>query len=110
MLPIFSAVDFLSFYIEVPVIVVMYLTWALLHRPAVSHSSETTASASSPLLSHSTPGTGSSSGKWWFTDLVDFQSVDLNSDQYEDDDADKHDEEQRASRTGIWRRLYYWLA
>ncbi|KAJ6558481.1 amino acid permease-domain-containing protein [Mycena vulgaris] len=107
-LPVFSPVDFLSFYIEVPVMVVMYLTWALLKRPAMPRSSGTAPSPSSPLLPR--PPSQNSSGKWWFADLVDFQTVDLNSDQYEDEDADKHDEDQRRNRTGIWQRLYYWLA
>ncbi|KAJ7502860.1 amino acid permease-domain-containing protein [Mycena galericulata] len=106
-LPVFSAVDFLSFYIEVPVIVVMFIAWALLKRPDF-RVHETTPSPSSPLL-HQIPQTSqNASGKRWFSDLVDFQTVDLNRDQYEDDDADKHDEEQ--SQTGIWRRLYHLLA
>lgn len=104
----FDAVDFLSFYIEVPVIAVMYFTWALLNRPAQSPSGETPPSASSQLLPRRT--TGNFGGKWRFTDLVDFRTVDLNSDQYEDDEADKHDEEQHGNRSGIMQRLYYWLA
>ncbi|KAJ7039178.1 amino acid permease-domain-containing protein [Mycena alexandri] len=108
-IPVFSAVDFLSFYIEVPVIIMMYFSWALFkNRPAASRPAETEPSASSPLLgrrrSRSPPR------KLWFTDLVDVQTVDLNSDQYEEDEADKRDEEQHGAQTGIWRRLYYYLA
>ncbi|KAJ7078830.1 amino acid permease/ SLC12A domain-containing protein [Mycena belliarum] len=102
-LPVFSAVDFLSFYIEIPFMIVMYLAWSFFRRPAVP---ETTPSASSRLLSDPAQQT---SGDRWFGDLVDFRTVDLNSDQYEDDDADKQDEEQRGRRTGIRQRIYYWL-
>ncbi|KAJ7718029.1 amino acid permease-domain-containing protein [Mycena maculata] len=103
-LPVFSAVDFLSFYIEVPVMIVMFIAWVLLSRPAVTRASET-----SPLF-HPGQTNQESSGKRWFSDLVDIQKVDLNSDQYEEDDADKHDEEERGSSSGILQRLYYWLA
>ncbi|KAJ7668475.1 amino acid permease-domain-containing protein [Mycena polygramma] len=105
-LPVFSAVDFLSFYIEVPVMIVMYLAWALLNRPSPPRSVETPPSASSSLLPRGT--TVTSAGTRWFADLVDFQTVDLNSDQYEEDDTDKLDEEQ--NRSGALQRLLYWLA
>ncbi|KAJ7350342.1 amino acid permease-domain-containing protein [Mycena albidolilacea] len=112
-LPVFSPVDFVSFYIEVPVIIVMYTTWALLHRPAAFPPSETAPppSDSSPLLA---PRTGESTGRKqprrWLSDLVDVQTVDLDSDQYEDEEADKDDEAQHAGRSGMWRRLYHYLA
>ncbi|KAJ7188561.1 amino acid permease-domain-containing protein [Mycena filopes] len=106
-IPVFSAVDFLSFYIEIPVLTVMYISWALVkNRPAASRVVEREPSDSSPLLAHSR--SRSPPRKRWFTDLVDVQTVDLNSDQYEEDEADKRDEEQHES--GIWRRLYYYLA
>jgi hypothetical protein len=110
---VFSPVDFVSFYIEVPVIIVMYLTWALLHRPAASPPPETAPppSDSSPLLA---PRTGESTGRTqprrWLSDLVDVQTVDLDSDQYEDEEADKDDEAQHAGSSGMWRRLYHYLA
>ncbi|KAJ6495650.1 amino acid permease-domain-containing protein [Mycena vitilis] len=105
-LPVFSAVDFLSFYIEVPVMIVMYLAWASLNRPSPHPSAETPPSASSSLLPRGT--TVTSAGTRWFADLVDFQTVDLNSDQYEEDDTGKMDEEQ--DRSGALQRLLYWLA
>jgi hypothetical protein len=82
---------------------VMYFTWALFKRTAARQvSSESSRLLPDPIQQLR--------GSWWFTDLVDFKTVDLDSDQYEDEEADKHDEEQRAGRTGIWQRLYYWLA
>ena len=92
MIPMFSAVDFISFYLEIPVMVIMFLLWAILYRPAVSVQ---------------TPRTNR---KLWLLDLVDLQTMDLDSDQYEDDGADKHNEELRERNCRTWRRIYYWLA
>jgi hypothetical protein len=86
----------------------MYVAWALLNRPVAPRSATTSSSPSAPLLPRRT--TENSSGKRWFTDLVDLQTADLNSDQYEDNEADKHDEEQHGIHSGILQRLYYWLA
>ncbi|KAJ6497803.1 amino acid permease-domain-containing protein [Mycena sanguinolenta] len=113
-LPVFSAVDFLSFYIEVPVIVVMYFAWALLKRSQTTlESAPPSASEASPLLAPQT-GESSSGGKpkprRWFLDLVDVRAADLDTDRYEDEEADREDEEQLASNSGIWRSLYYYLA
>ncbi|KAJ7128964.1 amino acid permease/ SLC12A domain-containing protein [Mycena crocata] len=105
-LPVFSAVDFLSFYIEVPVMIVMYIAWVLLKRPTL----DVSPSPSSPLLPRPARRTTSDGGKRWLSDLVDLRTVDLTSDQYDDNNADKDDEEQHRSMSGIWRRLYYWLA
>ncbi|KAJ6602211.1 amino acid permease-domain-containing protein [Mycena sp. CBHHK59/15] len=109
-IPVFSAVDFLSFYIEIPVILVMYIAWALLSRPdAQPLSPEGSPSPSSPLLSNAQVSRRRDR-RLWFSDLVDLRTIDLNSDQYDEDDTDKVDEQQNRTRTGIWQRLYYWLA
>ncbi|KAJ7209636.1 amino acid permease-domain-containing protein [Mycena pura] len=76
----------------VAIMVIMFLLWAILYRPAVSVQ---------------TPGTNR---KPWLLDLVDLQTMDLDSDQYEDDGADKHNEELRERNSRTWRRIYYWLA
>ncbi|KAJ7647551.1 amino acid permease/ SLC12A domain-containing protein [Roridomyces roridus] len=92
--PVFSPVSFLSFYIEIPVMVLMYLVWALLHRETVlSESSET-----SPLIQRV--------ANLGLFDLVDL-TVDLDRDVYEEESLDHIDEE---VKRGIWQRLYYWLA
>ncbi|KAF7375921.1 putative amino-acid permease PB1C11.02 [Mycena sanguinolenta] len=88
-LPVFSAIDFLSFYIEVPVIVVMLLRCSHAKRGQSS---------------------GGEKPRRWFLDLVDVRTADLDSDQYVGDAADGDEEEQHAGTVGIWRKLYYYLA
>ncbi|KAF8170300.1 amino acid permease-domain-containing protein [Mycena galopus ATCC 62051] len=110
-LPVFSAVDFLSFYIEVPVIIVMYFAWALLHRQAVPHPPQTAPSDSSPLLARRLGESPGGKPRKWFADLVDVRTADLNSDQYEDEEEDREDEERHSDNSRTWlRRLYYYLA
>jgi amino acid permease len=88
-IPEFITIDFISYYIEIPVMFVMFVAWTLFGRSTAQPSP--------------TPK------KWWsrFFDLVDIQTVDLFSDQYEEDEQDRQ-EERRTGKSGIWR-LYYWL-
>ncbi|KAJ7287346.1 amino acid permease/ SLC12A domain-containing protein [Mycena rebaudengoi] len=89
-IPEFITIDFISYYIEIPVMFVMFVAWTLFGRSTAQPSP--------------TPK------KWWsrFFDLVDIQTVDLFSDQYEEDEQDRQEEERRTGKSGIWR-LYYWL-
>jgi len=107
-IPEFSVVDFISFYIELPVMLVMTLVWLLLRRSPSPQSSPTEIT---PLLRSPNP---QNVRKWdKYTDLVDVDTVDLNADEYEEGEQDRDDEakrEKRLSGRGKWVwRVYYAL-
>jgi amino acid transporter, AAT family len=110
LLPKFSAINFMSFYIEIPVMLVMYTAWAFAQRTNVQQVPALPASPTSgtPLLSGMRRHQLS-----WYSDLVDHRVVDLVKDEYEEVDDDKADDEIRERRMGgrtIWLwRLYYWV-
>jgi amino acid permease len=94
--PHFSAVDFVSLYIEIPVMAVMFLGWWLIRRPQPNF-----IPASSPVQPYSRC-------KWWKLDLVDVETVDLRRDEYEEDIAQENDEGDK--REARWlRRVFYWV-
>ncbi|PBK91604.1 hypothetical protein ARMGADRAFT_210660 [Armillaria gallica] len=89
--PTFSIVDFFSLYIEIPVMVVMYLVWLTLrHRNSTKTAAETAAPA------RALP----------WSDIVDMKTVDLITDEYVEHPV----EDVEAKRQTILRRLYYWFA
>ncbi|KAF7321388.1 AA-permease domain-containing protein [Mycena kentingensis (nom. inval.)] len=89
--PTFSKVDFVSLYIEIPFMVVMFAAWAYGVRPLKS--------------------SGERKGLGWVFDLVDLDSVDLESDQHTETEQDRLAEEKRAENLRVWwKRPYYWLA
>jgi len=96
--PKFTAVDFVSLYIEIPVMLVMYFGW-LVARRISSRSSD-------GLLDHSALALER------FTDLVDIDGIDLRRDEY-DEQSDDHEEEttrnKRLNRGKMWIlwKLYY---
>ncbi|EGO25175.1 hypothetical protein SERLADRAFT_368585 [Serpula lacrymans var. lacrymans S7.9] len=101
--PIFSAVDFVSFYVEIPVMVVMYIVWMLTRRNACDSIDEGT-----PLIR-----TQGQRIRWWHSDMVDVRTVDLFKDEYEEEAVEGADDEERErrlrSRAGLAWRLYYWI-
>ncbi|KAF9070829.1 amino acid permease-domain-containing protein [Rhodocollybia butyracea] len=120
-IPTFSPVDFVSLYIEIPVMVVMYVVWLILKR-----SPDTRSPSQRPLVqgnrrssSKNNRGARSASQRWyndWF-DVVDIHTVDLYRDEYEAGEEDLVEDEERqkrlkntnmAQRT-LWR-LYYLFA
>ena len=119
-IPTFSAIDFVSFYIEVPVMFIMYVAWMLLRHPSVDSSlphfsqSQTPSSSFIPLsTSENRKIRPRLFWKWWHNDLVDVKTVDLNKDEYTEEGVDKSDEEERdgwiKGPVGLLWRLYYWL-
>ena len=101
MIPKFSPVDFVSFYIEIPVMIVMFTSWLMLKRftrPA------------GRLLARDDE---SRSRVWHHLDVVDIDTVDLTQDEYTDEAEDKEEDEERRGRIsgprGLWWRLYYWI-
>lgn len=118
-IPHFTALDFVSYYIEIPVMIVMYLVWLLLKRIPLhlhkAHSdSEDTAStntaptAGTPLAPYRAPRRVR-----WF-DLVDTKVVDLYRDEHHETTDDTLDDEERDVRlSGRWRwawTVYYLVA
>ncbi|KAJ7072560.1 amino acid permease-domain-containing protein [Mycena amicta] len=89
--PKFSAVDFVSLYIEIPVMFVFFVVWAYIVRPL-----------------RSTTNPSPKKGLGWILDLVDLDTADLDSDQHEDGEADELDNEQREKNSRIWWRR--WLS
>ena len=100
-IPKFSAVDFISFYIEIPVMIVMFSCWLILKR------------FTRPVGRLLAEDDESRSHDWRNLDLVDIDAVDLTQDEYMDEAEDKMEDEERESRIrgprGLWWRLYYWI-
>ena len=114
MIPEFSAIDFVSFYIEIPIMLVMYLVWMIIWRPGPP----------SPPISLPTdeePGAGeppkrkSVNRRVWefvsYNDAVDIETVDLRRDEHEEEAEDVEEDLKREGKLkGRWRwlwRVYY---
>lgn len=137
--PTFSAVDFVSFYIELPVMLVMSSGWLIArklyqtpqalkrspseqHLGASTHPNYRSISHSPPAVDILPPPTSSEQPGSLnilkrlrnVTDIVDTRTVDLHVDEYHEDTDDQLDDETREKRlSGKWRllwRLYYLLA
>ncbi|CCL99850.1 uncharacterized protein FIBRA_01874 [Fibroporia radiculosa] len=111
-IPTFSFVDFISFYIEIPTMLVMYFGWTLFKSPsALSSSSDAEAS---PLITPHAPLLGTPiRRRRQLYDLVDTRTVDLRRDEYEEGEEDVVEDEERERKLGgragsLWR-LYYWF-
>ncbi|KAL0579771.1 Basic amino-acid permease [Marasmius crinis-equi] len=119
--PEFDTVDFLSLYIEIPLMVVMTIAWLIFWRlksrgtrtnSLIPPSDSATPTLMTPLLARK------SDDRVWlrWTDIVDAETVDLYKDEYEEHlEVDKEDNEARKRRLAsgnlrfFWR-LYYWIA
>ena len=108
-IPRFSIVDFFSFYIELPVMVLMYFLWLLVRRvrhiPASATAITSPPSPASPLEAVTRPSQP-------FFDFVDVTRVDLYHDEHEDGQVDKHEDEARAQRLrgrARWAWAVYYL-
>ncbi|KAF8348188.1 amino acid permease-domain-containing protein [Amanita rubescens] len=105
LIPKFSPTEFLSYYIEIPVMIVMFMLWRVLSlhwtRIHAANSSRT------PLLIPLTPrATHTNTHGFWSGDVVDLETVDLTRDEYIEDEEDK-DEEPNAK--GVLWILYDWV-
>lgn len=98
MIPKFSAVDFVSFYVEIPVMFVMYVLWMIYRHTRRASAGEARQSPS---------------WRSWFSDLVNVDTVDLFRDEYVEQEEDKTDGEERKRRIigrgGFLWRIYYWV-
>ncbi|KAF9467319.1 amino acid permease-domain-containing protein [Collybia nuda] len=110
-IPKFTAVDFISFYIQIPTMLIMFTIWMLVKRPG-SQSSDTN-QAQFPETSAGGVARPPVIKRMWYSDLVDIHSVDLYRDEHVEGEDDKADDQTRATRIQaggvkgfIWR-LYY---
>jgi AAT family amino acid transporter len=110
-LPVFSPVAFTSFYIELPVMLVMYAAWLLSHRSRQNLGRATIRRTSTDALLSSPPTTAS---RRIYSDLVDVMTVDLRADEYKENERDKKVDDERErkilGKAGLLWKAYYWLA
>ncbi|KIM45065.1 hypothetical protein M413DRAFT_65884 [Hebeloma cylindrosporum] len=113
-IPTFSPLDFISFYIEIPIIAVMFTAWMLLKRPRHANDEPSEDSSDTdPLLPRSNKHANDRTISR-FHDLVDAETVDLFADEYTEEEQSDSDAEDEATKrkTGrmrlVWS-LYYWL-
>ncbi|EKM79648.1 hypothetical protein AGABI1DRAFT_74756 [Agaricus bisporus var. burnettii JB137-S8] len=98
--PNFVVVDFVSFYIELPIMAIMTLAWLFIKRRRNPDSLQT-----------------SRTKTFWYTDMPDLDTMDLHEDEYKEVEDDIIEDEKRAQRTKygnfvfrvLWRS-YYWVA
>ncbi|KAF5326237.1 hypothetical protein D9611_000065 [Ephemerocybe angulata] len=105
-IPRFSPLDFVSFYVEIPFMTFMTLVWLIVRRERNRRlqESDETEGLLPRRRSHSR-----AKGSFW--DLVNTETVDLHEDQY-DEGSESGDEDETSPSKGIkaqLRRLYYWL-
>jgi amino acid transporter, AAT family len=92
-IPKFSPVDFVSFYLELPVMAVMFFAWILLLRPRnVANESE------------------ERRWDWWFNDTVDLNRMDLSADEYVEVSDPSREPDTKTKPRGYFKRLYEWFA
>jgi len=105
-IPRFSAIDFISFYVEIPVMFVMFVAWMVLRRQ-------------SEVLPNPNPEGEALIGRLStrptnysrFHDLVEVSRVNLYTDEYEgevDEGEDEFSDRLKGSMRWLWT-LYYWL-
>ena len=118
--PRFSAIDFVSFYIEIPVMIIMYIAWALAKNiSAVKQERVTPGDGPLESADESTPlipanSCGHATGPTSIFDIVDIYNVDLYKDEHVEDINDELDEEEMREnlqgRFGWLWKLYYLVA
>ncbi|KAJ4493882.1 amino acid permease-domain-containing protein [Lentinula edodes] len=138
-IPKFTPVYFVSYYIELPIMLIMYLAWMLIQRPGRPSrlnepvngiTSGPSTGSRNPRSPSQTPlfdgnGRRSSSkgrrrergGRWWYNDIVDVNTVDLYRDEHDEEEEDRVDDVERERRLKgsnlvqrtLWK-LFYFIA
>ncbi|KAF8135593.1 amino acid permease/ SLC12A domain-containing protein [Boletus edulis] len=108
--PTFAAIDFISLYVEIPVMITMYTTWLLVKSISAAKlaPADRSVDESTPLIPTDPRGHAAPTNVF---DIVDIYSVDLYQDEHvEDPDDELDNEEVKRNLQGrfgwIWR-LYY---
>lgn len=105
-IPHFSILDFVSFYIEVPIMTFMTAAWLLASRRKRRNSSHSPEGEA--LLSQSR-SKSPLKGYYAWTDLVDVETVDLYSDEHDEQDSSEDDQPSTKGIKNALRRIYYWV-
>jgi len=104
-------VDFISFYIEIPIMVFMILSWILARNIGApippSNASLNPPDESTPLMPHDA---GAPPHRARVFDIVDIQAINLFNDEYPDSLADRVEDETKGTRFPLFRKLYDMLA
>lgn len=102
--PKFNTLEFISLYLELPVIVVMTLIWFAVRRARpVPVRSLTSQDAEAPSLDLA----GSQKNSSTFGDFPNLTAVDLYDDEYIDAETDiEFDAQYKSRRSGKWRLLW----
>lgn len=117
-IPIFSPIDFVSFYVEIPIIAIMFIAWMAFKRPAPPPPTiSPQIDARTSLLLLDSQGrrdsrTSIPQRRSEFHDLVDMNSVNLYIDEYEEEEQEVEEDEvtKRLNSKGrLFWSLYYWL-
>ncbi|KAI0276500.1 amino acid permease-domain-containing protein [Russula aff. rugulosa BPL654] len=112
-IPRFSLVDFLSFYVELLVMAIMYCLWLVFHRAFRPRATAAALLVASPSLTTESESTTRPEAQPFF-DFVDASDVDLYRDEHEETRVEKHEDEVREQRlrgrVGWAWTLYYAVA
>lgn len=113
MIPKFSTVDFFSFYVEIPIMIFMYIVWVIVNRlPALKRILEDPIDEPGP--SGASPVDARSPKRVRWFDLVDTSRVNLYADEHNDELIDQIEDQEREQRLkSRWRwlwRVYYLVA
>jgi AAT family amino acid transporter len=104
--PKFTGADFASFYIEIPVMLLMYIAWTVITKPnAIRPEEHVSCDSSTSLI----PDRGQHR-RWWYNDLVDIETVDLVSDEHHEHEENEADRNGGDRPKGVLEKIYYWLA
>jgi amino acid transporter, AAT family len=103
--PKFNGTDFASFYIEIPVMLLMYIAWTIITRPnAIRPEERDSCDSSTPLIPDRGPHR-----RWWYGDLVDIETVDLVSDEHHEHEENEADRNEGDGPKSVLGKIYYWL-
>ena len=107
-IPTFSPADFISLYIEIPIIIVMFFAWLFFSR----RESELSARSLFPDPSDGNSPSRPNRNEVKYHDLVDINTVDLIRDEYDEEDDTGVEDEMTSRLNGKMKLLwtfYYWL-
>ncbi|KAF8070371.1 amino acid permease-domain-containing protein [Lyophyllum atratum] len=106
-IPKFEAIDFVSFYIQIPTMIVMFVVWLSMTWLRPSRSKDL------PRGSGRDQTDPTPARRVWYSDLVDLNTVDLFRDEYVEEEEDNADDERRNDRVegkrGFLWKVYYWV-